>query len=432
MELNHENLTELIDAAATGEIVVLDHWPGKQTAADDLIFVMHSTTKAILEKSRSTAVLSSRLPKILDAHRNWFDAIRTIGVKISRSTDLLLSGESTAAHLCCARLAKLFSIDHVTLKRLPLQKLQTPALLKDQWQVLLSAGTVFYVTQQTSKADSVLADVADTVFAISIRKNGNVETALRHRLAQDARKTWTYILRDNTLIRKSVREPLLAIGAIDWLLLAGDDAAPAALNVRVNQQRLLSDLDQSEYLIHWTRARPGAWPDQSAEEYWDDLIFGSGGYQHNEVFSLCRILASRRIIASAILTRDPTPVVCFSNVPLGKLRDKTIFRKHLQRWDFLPYGIAIKRSVLETQFGCRPVIYGNEETWQALSASDRPFFQKEKSGNKKINWQEESEWRVIGDVNLTKVLLSDAVVFAGDQNDLEKLSQLSIFDLIVI
>lgn len=429
MELNHEILTDLIDAADARETVVLDQWPGERKSSNEHFFVMHSQTEHLLKNSNSTAVLSSRLPKILDSHRHWFDAIRTVGVKTSqKNCDVLLTGETTAAHPCCLRLAQLFSLHRITVVLLPIEKFKK-YLSKEH----VSQGVVFCITQAKTKTDSVMAEVADRVFALSVGKNGNVEKALRHRLTECGEPGRTFILHDDQLTPKSVREPLIAAGAVDWLLLAGDEQAkPKTSETRISKQRDLADLDQSEYLIHWTRARPGAWPDQSTEEHWDDLIFGSGGYNHSDVFSLCRILASRRIIASATLTRDSTPVVCFSNVPLGKLRDRTVFRKHLQRWDFLPYGIAIKRSTLEKQFDCRPVVYGNEETWKSLVDSDRPFFQLEKSSDQKIDWQEESEWRVIGDVDLRKVDLNDAIVFTSDQKDLDKLSQLSIFDLIVI
>jgi len=431
MEFNRENLTAQFKTANIQDIVVLDQWPGERKTAAGCFFVMHRKTECLLKHTPSTAVLSSRLPKILDSHRRWFDAIRTVGVKISQSHDILLTGETTAAHPCCLRLGELFSTNVLTIKQLSIESLRKD-LSKERWQYRLSSGIIFCVIQQNTKMDRLLVEIADNVFALSVGKNGNVEKALQHRLTSGDKSGRTFTLHDNTLTPKSVRESLLAAGAVDWLLLPHDEAKPATTDTIITKHRDLSDLDQSEYLIHWTRARPGAWPDQSAEDHWDDLIFGSGGFNHSDVYSLCRILASRRIIASANLTRDSTPVVCFSNVPLGKLRDKTIFRKHLQRWDFLPYGIAIKRSTLTQQFDCRPVIYGSDETWKTLPDSDRPFFQLKKTSDQKIDWQEEHEWRVIGDVDLRKVDLSDAVVFTGNEKDLEKLSQLSIFDLIVI
>ena len=235
------------------------------------------------------------------------------------------------------------------------------------------------------------------------------------------------------MTRATVREPLISRGAIDWLLLNSvTETLPEKSEAKGSHRISLSDLEESEYLIHWTRARCGPWPDQSESDHLDDLIFGESGARHGDVYSLCRILASQRILGSSDLTRATSPMVCFSDVSLSELRERTVFRKHLQRWDFVPFGVAIKRKVLIERFGCRPVIYGDQETWESLSADDRPLFQIRQSSDKKIDWQQEREWRVIGDVDLRQIDLRDAVVFAGNENDLSKLSQLSLFDLMVI
>lgn len=432
MELNLANLTAVVHSVHD-EIQVLDQWPGKQPSSAEHFFVMHARSETLLRNAPSTAVMSSRLPKILDSHRRWFDAIRTVGVKVGKSQDVFLTGETTAAHDCCRRVAELFSIDRFSIEQLSFERFKRVVQKDEKLLNELANGHVFCVSQQKTKIDQTLAQLADTVFALSVGRNGNVEAALHHRFEHCVPSSKTFLLNDDALTPGSVGQLLLKKGAVDWLLRTNEEEdKPVTPDTGDYQQRVLSDLDQSEYLIHWTRARSGAWPDQSTNDYWDDLIFATGGHDHGDVFALCRILASQRIIASANLTRDSTPVVCFSNVPLGKLRDKTVFRSHLHRWDFLPYGIAIKRSVLQTQFDCRRVIYGDENTWKSLADSDRPFFQLKETTNKKIDWEEESEWRVIGDVYLRNLKLSDAIVFAGGQKDLEKLSHLSLFDLMVI
>ena len=91
------------------------------------------------------------------------------------------------------------------------------------------------------------------------------------------------------------------------------------------------------FLIHWTRRRVGAWPDQTQDEYLDDLIFRSGRRRHNELHALCRILASRRILASNQLTRDRRSVTCLSDMTLKEMVTKRVFRAHLSRWDCLLY-----------------------------------------------------------------------------------------------
>lgn len=440
MNLNRANLTaviDVIDEAEASDVVAVDRWPGDGNSSLAVSFVMNMKTERVLRHANSTAVLSSRLPKILDGHQRWFDAIRTIGASISRRNEVMLTAETAAANRFCMRMAALFGICCVTLEIVPMGKLKG-RLVQDKNAVSSSAHTiytVYCVSDEKLQPDHLLGQLADQVYALSIRRNGNVEKSLRCRLLEKDRPPGTFILHEDELTPKALRKPLIDLGAIDWLLLSDDakDLLAQKFTRTKNRQRLsYVDLNESEYLIHWTRGRSGPWPDQSANEHLDDLIFGANGGQHGDVFSLCRILASQRIIGSSNLTRDTSPVVCFSEVPLSQLRMRKVFRRHLQRWDFLPYGIAIKRKVLEREFGCRPVVYGDEETWESLAVDHRPLFQLAKSTNREIDWQEEREWRVVGDVDLRKIDLSDGVVFVGNENDLEKLSPLSLFDLIVL
>ena len=325
-----------------------------------------------------------------------------------------------------------FEIKCISLERLTSEELKKK-LLDDRRLNGPLTYTVYCVAEKKPQADLVLGQIANTLYALSIKSNGNVQKSLQRRLSFADKLNRTFVLRDIAMTKPTVREPLISLGAIDWLLLNTPSETPAEeSSVKNGQQVSLSDIEESQYLIHWTRARCGPWPDQSEPDHLDDLIFGESGARHGNVFSLCRILASQRIMGSSELTRTTTPTVCFSAVSMSELRDRTVFRKHLQRWDFLPFGIAIKRKTLVEQFGCRPVIYGDQETWKSLPAVDRPFFQACQSRDKTIDWQQEREWRVIGDVDLRQIDLREAVVFAGDENDISKLSQLSLFDLIII
>ena len=410
--------------------MILNHWPGDRNCEAGF-FLMRAETERLLSKATTTAVLSSRLPKILDQHRFWFDAIRTVGANLSRSNEIMLTCDGTATDRYCRRIAELFRIKCISLELLTWEKMQK-TLLGDQCSNLTPIATVYFVTEKKPQADILLGQIADTLYALSIKSNGNIQKSLKRRLC-NAKPQRTFVLHDDAMTKSTVREPLISQGAIDWLLLNSTTETPLEESKTKNGRRAsLSELEESEYLIHWTRARCGPWPDQNEPDHLDDLIFGESGGQHGDVFSLCRILASQRIMGSSDLTRTTTPTVCFSDVSLSELRERTVYRKHLQRWDFVPFGVAIKRKILIERFDCRPVIYGDQETWESLSADERPLFQVCQSSDQKIDWQQEREWRVVGDVDLRQIELRDAVVFAGNENDLSKLSQLSLFDLIVI
>ena len=430
MELNRSNLISLVENTNAGDLMVIDHWPGERSCETGF-FVMSPNVERQLREARSTAVLSSRLPKILDAHRVWFDAIRTVGANLSRTNEVILTCDGIASDRYCRRIAELFRVKCISLKLLTPEKLKK-SLANKTCGHPTRLESIYFVTEEKPQADFLLGRIADTIYALSIKNKGNVEESLKHRLTQTDRQR-TFVLHDDAMTKPAVRQQLISEGAIDWLLLNNVCEKPSEQSRNKSSRRFsLSEFEKSDYLIHWTRARCGPWPDQSEHDHLDDLIFGQSGGQHGDVFSLCRILASQRIIGSSDLIRASTPTVCFSDVSLSEVRDRTVFRKHLQRWDFLPYGIAIKRESLIERFECRPVIYGDEKVWASLSEADQPLFQLNKSSDNKIDWQQEREWRVVGDVDLRQIDLRDAVVFAGNENDLSKLSQLSSFDLIVI
>jgi hypothetical protein len=243
------------------------------------------------------------------------------------------------------------------------------------------------------------------------------------------------LLINRSLTSKSVETSLLKSGATAWWLY--DSAATTSSSTRgklIPQNCAILSADEivtDNYLIHYTRRRVGPWPDQTKPEFLDDLIFQTGRRNHSEIASLCRILASRRILATNHLTRDPRPVVCFSEIPLSQLAQRRVFRPHLSRWDFEPFGIAFDRALLES-LGARSVIYGTERDWDALPEEDRPFFQVEHSKSQKIDWRSEHEWRKLGDVDLDQIPHDQAVVFVKSESDAQWVDAISRWPIVVL
>ena len=147
--------------------------------------------------------------------------------------------------------------------------------------------------------------------------------------------------------------------------------------------------------------------------------------------TLCRIIATRRLIASANLIRSATPVVCFSQVPVGELPQRTIFRSHLARWDFVPYGIAIRKELLQTS-GCREVIYGDDTMWDSMKPEQRPWFQLASSADGKIDWTQEREWRLVGDLDLKKIGPDDAFAFVKTNDEAKALGEICHWPIVVL
>jgi hypothetical protein len=126
--------------------------------------------------------------------------------------------------------------------------------------------------------------------------------------------------------------------------------------------------------------------------------------------ALIRIVRSGQLVAGATATSKTHPVVCFSALPLKELLQKRCFRPQLGRWDYEPYGIAIRLSVAK-RLGIQPVIYGETKDRALLHAEDQFRFHPI---GKTFDWREEREWRSSESVNLAAMNPDDIRVFAED------------------
>ena len=295
-------------------------------------------------------------------------------------------------------------------------------------------------------ADHLLASTATMSLLLSIRNRGNTLATSKRRL-QIRSGNATRVLVNPNLTKTKVTDELLQSGAVGWWLASYEDSEPIEKPPSSEtdfgvQHQFTNELSKNAvdfqtiktqpFLIHWTRRRVGAWPDQTQDEYLDDLIFRSGRRRHNELHALCRILASRKILASNQLTRARRPVTCLSDMTLKELVTKRVFRAHLSRWDFEPYGIAFQRNAFLRKLGARPVVYGGEAEWQSMDEDEKPYFQTRKSSSEKIDWQTEKEWRVIGDLDLNLVGPEDAVVFVARESEIDALAELSIWPVVTL
>lgn len=368
--------------------------------------------------SRSIFVASSRMQKDKD-HSDWFDALRTLVCRLDESCVHLLTSNGTAADRFVRRAAELFGIQLVSVCRGP-QKVDTSWFLKsvDSDGALAGnsdclQGFVFHLGAKANEKsdskkalDAILVRIADEVRVLSVRKNGNVDKAITERCKRFENPN-VFLLDSKSETQPVVLERLYESGCHRWMLFdhnqeADGDGVENDLPQPEFRVPTVSELPDGEFLIHCTRARQKAWPDQAEAEYLDDLIFQHKRKDHSLYATLTRILATGRILANNQLTRHHRKVVCFTSATLEEIKSLTTFRPHLNRWDFQPVGIAIRLSALKKR-GARPVIYGDQSTWEELDAEDRPFFQvantTTKTGNV-LDWTREKEWRVLGDVEL--------------------------------
>ena len=399
--------------------------------------------------ARTVFVGSTRLGQDLETKRNWFDALRTLAFRIQLDDQALLTSQRTTAHTYVKRIAQLLGI--------PLLELQSfPTAVDSDWVEAIESQTdprpIVYFwdldsAESVSKTarepmDCVLASIANQVYAISTRSGGNVAAALENRLATSERPT--FVLADRSLTKKSTFTNLIDQGALPWFLYRDPKTSLKRDKKRAsvvqstetlfpNEMRLLSvdEVACEHFLLHWTRRRVGAWPDQTQESYLDDLIFQSDRADHQPLHALSRILASRKLVGSTEITRDSQPVICMSAVPLSEVLQRKTFRPHLARWDFEPFGVAILRQSLKS-CGARPVIYGDQSRWESLSEEDRPFFQLEQTKNGKIDWTEEKEWRLTGDLDLRLFDSNQMLVFVPTLQAARAIASLCHWPIVVL
>lgn len=409
----------------------------------------------------SVNISSSRLGQKPESHEAWFDALRTIAVQIQSEQKFLISAQGVTTDQFVSRIAELFEIPIVTFKPIPddansdwFHRTSEQAI--NQQQSLSQA--VWYRQTESSpeklNVNDLLISAARVAVLLSVRKSGNIFAAAHRRLENQSAlvsrpvSQTTRLLIDRKLTSKTVETGLLEKGASGWWLY-DSKSGPGSSNPVESQaaavadlkpptahlkEPVILDLDEiasDQFVLHWTRRRVGPWPDQTQTDFLDDLIFRNSRRHHGQLSALCRILASRKILGSSNLTRDPRSVVCFSDIPLEQLKERRVFRSHLSRWDFEPYGLAIDRDLLR-DLGARPVIYGDNSTWDSLSLPDRPFFQSQRSASEKIDWKLENEWRIVGDLRLELIPYDQALVFVATEAEANTIGDLCHWPIVVM
>lgn len=402
-------------------------------------------------RQRRVAIVTSRLGQELDRRRSWFMALRATCMSLSPGEDILTVAESTAASEIVQRASRLFGLPvlrvecsdgKVSLEEWGKRVLQ---ICKNQppGEPSVSISPPLRATGQARApvADRASMTLSDRVLALHVRPGGYQERLLRERLG-DAHypPASVYLAVGSELVSKDVADPLMAKGAVGWLLLNTlSSANPTALpwqkdTIVRSRPAPLPDASDWQFLTHCTRRRAGPWPGEDRDTYWDDLILDREGADHSAMASLWRIVHTGRLLASSEMVRGDSPMVCFTQTALQELPRLRRYQSHLGRWDFEPYGLCIRRNWLE-QAGARPVLYGDDATWAELGEDDRPFFQQAVSvtrSGKRLHWTDEREWRIVGDLDLNRVPDDAALLFVPTDREARHLAAFSRWPVTVL
>ena len=298
------------------------------------------------------------------------------------------------------------------------------------------------LTVNISGSSEINCDWLVTAFAhridcVYVRRKGRIERCLRARVGQLADAS-TRVALTNRNDCAALR--LMTDGAVGWLQLPSGantdhvnhlpsaqlsrphagDSLPLSVTPTQSTETNEDNSDDSwvdsagEWLIHCTRSCVGAWPDETPEHYVDSMLLGDESVTQREPLDvLLRIIRKRRLFASAIATNRSYPVACFSELSLRELLMRRCFRSHLKRWDYEPFGIALKLEAAKSA-GALPVIYADRPDRAAIVPEDQFRFHPLGA---KIDWAKEKEWRFSGDVFLDDFHEFDVRVFAQDSSE---------------
>lgn len=254
------------------------------------------------------------------------------------------------------------------------------------------------IVSRSPDRDRLMTAIPERVDAVYLRSKGKLGGLVQERLACESGTT-------RVAMEGRAAQAMLRHGAVgSYLPIETTEAKSDSTMAPIS----IEDLDWNDYLVHCTRSVSGRWPGQTVKQYRHDMLLGDSTIaSRTATASLRRIVQQRRLIAGAIASNHQLPVVCFTSVPLPEILERRTYRSHLHRWDYEPFGIAIRKSAAEW-IGVQPVAYGDDEESVQLPPADRYRFQAK---GKRNDWTQEKEWRAQGDIDLDALDPRDVIVF---------------------
>ena len=414
-----------------------------------------------IPEARSVGIVASRLSRDSGKLRPVINALRLSMDAIDPSAEQLLASRGTALFDYVESCATSFDVgvlkifaDTVRQSASPwLDDLIQPQSLNDRHSLLLSPVVDRCLTERAIDEkrepalldevpirDRILALLSRRLFVLSLRRNGNwwkiLQVGFSDGLWEPAA---VRIVAGESLCAPDVASEFQNCGAVHWYLSSevledsvqqvtspskavGEERRTSAEDALVSE--LLRADSETEWLIHWTRAPRGEWVGESREEYLEDIVQHGTAEARSAYGTLERIVNEQLIRTTPGNTRTGREVVCLSQAGLAEALSRRIFRKHRGRWDYEHYGVGIRTSVVRSMGG-RPVIYGDEETWQSLPEGERSWFQRRKSerqsSSETIDWTIENEWRLATNLELGGVRAEDLFIFCATEEEASNL-----------
>jgi len=421
-------------------------------------------TPSMLAPCEWLGIVSSHERKNGFAQQDWQDSLHSaLQLALMQGWGILVAGETPYADVvlhACKRLhvpyrTLIQSDSHVDVR-------PNITLSNDQANADLDAFNcgVLELAMERSHTDPKIPmyDVAtvflsDRLFVVTLRSGGKISQLLARRLSHEEIPVGTTYL-SLSMPHKSSGSLCQAIewldrGAIGWLKTklpqsSGSQVTPQETQFRcrtsnnspacpshqpIFPMRLLRPT-VTKFLIHCTRARRGPWPDQSVPQFHDELLQYPWDEQPTALMTLQRILKQQRLIATNHFRRGNKDTVCFASKKLSDLLSMRRFQSHLARWDWEPYGIMIDQAWLESH-DAKKVSYVDRNAAKKLNIDELSFCQVVSNEEGAIDWRQEQEWRIVGDVRLNQIPFSKAVVFVPTQAEAFSIQPFSRWPIVV-
>ena len=379
-----------------------------------------------LEKKR-IAVLSSRLAKDLGQHAGWFDALRTLLCQLDATSQVLITAAGTTADPLVRRAAMLFGLPCFECRVVEEEPPTSDAALS---LIFLSPPLIPPTEdhKHIPAADLLLASLATQLRVLRVRSGSKTEKLLLERLNDDGFPMATTFLARTSVAADTTADKLTDAGAIPWILVTTESQVSPPVLAETN---FLTVPPFSDYLLHWTRGPDGSWPDEPEDDYLDRLILGVEASGRTAFAALTRIVQNQKLLAGSKLIRGGHSVVCFTQTDIANIHQRRLYRQHLRRWDFEPYGIGVRKSAL-VELGTRAAIYGEPDDYDSLPEVDQAFFQRRATGDGRTQWTAEDEWRHVGDLDLSEFALTDVFAFVPTTQEAAQLARVSPWQVVVV
>ena len=401
--------------------------------------------------ARRNSIVSSRVGKRKDLKRGWFDALRTAVIRHDQ-TECLCCIKGTAPANAVIRASELFGARRLRIdveadgdvspaeliEWLKLKARLQPSVseLEDVAYVsprcLADTSHELHADDRNGQLpirDTTLVLAGERIVTLSCRAAGQIEHLLERHLQDEKHEAPVLLAAVTESEIDAVSDSLVSLGAVPWLLNRDEadtvDGQLTNSNTPSSQENCCESLPRSvsdgplqvpdEWLCHWTRPRHGAWIEQRDEEFLDELILGCRTADRSAFAALLRVVEQCQIQASQSV-HDASKTVSFTAVPLAEFRHRRIYRKHKFRFDFEPWGIAVRKSALE-EFGGRPVTYVDRDRYGDAASDDRCFQQLRFDAANRIDWSQEREWRYEGDLDLSRFNAADVTAFVDSHDE---------------